>query len=93
MEHDDIVRSLWRHKVNTNVSNKKGFGFITGEDQKDVFVHFSGIEMDGYKLLKENQVVDFEVISTAKGTQAVNVKTIQNLNEVKPESTDNSIED
>ena len=66
-------------------SNKKGYGFITGEDQKDVFVHFSGINMDGYKLLKENQVVEFEVISTGKGTQAVNVTTIVNLNEDKAE--------
>ena len=73
-------------------SAKKGYGFITGEDQKDVFVHFSGINQEGYKLLKENQVVEFEVISTGKGTQAVNISVIQNLNEVKPETTDTSVE-
>jgi len=67
-------------------SAKKGYGFVTGEDKKDVFVHFSGIEMEGYKLLKENQVVEFELITTAKGTQAVNVKPLINLTEVKAKS-------
>ena len=73
MKTDDIVRSLWRHKANTNVNNKKGFGFITAADGKDVFVHFSGITMDGYKTLKEGQEVEFEVTKGTKGDQAVNV--------------------
>jgi cold shock protein len=72
---------------------KKGYGFITGEDNKDVFVHFSGIVMDGYKLLKENQAVEFEVVTTGKGSQAINVKPLVNLNEVKPELNKTSISD
>lgn len=51
----------------------KGFGFIERGENEDVFVHFSGIVSDGYKSLKEGQLVEFEVEVTAKGLQAVNV--------------------
>jgi CspA family cold shock protein len=54
--------------------SKKGFGFIEGEDGKDVFVHYSAIAMDGFKNLEENQEVVFEVAQGAKGPQAENVK-------------------
>src|SRR5687767_14161229 len=54
--------------------NEKGYGFITGEDGQDVFVHFSAIEMDGYKTLEEGQKVTFEVTQGPKGLQAANVK-------------------
>ena len=53
---------------------EKGFGFIEGEDAKDVFVHFSAITMDGYKTLDEGVAVEFDVIEGAKGPQAVDVK-------------------
>lgn len=53
---------------------EKGFGFIEGEDGKDVFVHFSAITMDGYKTLDEGVAVVFDVIEGAKGPQAVDVK-------------------
>ena len=53
---------------------QKGFGFIEGEDGKDVFVHFSAITMDGYKTLDEGVAVEFDVIEGAKGPQAVDVK-------------------
>ena len=53
---------------------EKGFGFIEGEDGKDVFVHFSAITMDGYKTLDEGVTVEFDVIEGAKGPQAVDVK-------------------
>ena len=53
---------------------EKGFGFIEGEDGKDVFVHFSAITMDGYKTLDEGVAVEFDVIEGAKGPQAVEVK-------------------
>ena len=53
---------------------EKGFGFIEGEDGKDVFVHFSAITMDGYKTLDEGVAVEFDVIEGAKGPQAVDVK-------------------
>jgi len=54
-------------------SNQKGYGFITPEDGKDVFVHFSVIQGDGYKSLEEGQDVEFEVEQGPKGEQAINV--------------------
>ena len=55
---------------------QKGFGFICAEDGKDVFVHFSGLLVDGYKTIDEGADVEFEVVDGAKGPQAVNVKKI-----------------
>jgi cold shock protein len=52
---------------------EKGFGFITGEDGKDVFAHFSQINSDGYKSLQEGQEVSFDVVQGAKGPQAENI--------------------
>ncbi len=54
-------------------SNQKGYGFITPESGKDVFVHFSAIQGDGYKMLEEGQDVEFEIIEGPKGEQAANV--------------------
>ncbi|MGB3238083.1 MAG: cold-shock protein [Geitlerinemataceae cyanobacterium] len=55
----------------------KGFGFITPDDgSKDVFVHFSAIATDGFKVLEEGQAVTFEVQSGAKGLSAVNVSAL-----------------
>ena len=51
----------------------KGFGFIETEDGQDVFVHFSAIDMDGYKTLDEGMEVQFEVTDGDKGPQASNV--------------------
>ncbi len=55
-------------------NSEKGYGFIESEDGTDVFVHFSAIEMDGYKTLEEGAEVTFEVSEGAKGPQASNVK-------------------
>jgi cold shock protein len=52
---------------------EKGFGFIERDGQNDVFVHFSAINMDGYKTLEEGAEVMFEVVEGAKGPQASNV--------------------
>ncbi|HQI78678.1 MAG TPA: cold-shock protein, partial [Petrotogaceae bacterium] len=46
---------------------KKGYGFVTGDDGKDVFIHFSAIKIDGYKKLEENQKVEFDVVDGQKG--------------------------
>lgn len=52
---------------------EKGFGFISVEGEKDVFVHFSAIQSEGYKSLEEGQNVEFDVVEGAKGPQAANV--------------------
>ena len=52
---------------------KKGFGFISDEEGNDVFVHFSALQMDGFKVLDEGDEVEFEVIDGEKGHQASNV--------------------
>lgn len=57
--------------------SKKGYGFITAEDGKEIFVHFSGIVKEGFKSLNEGQSVTFEVASGAKGEQAVNVTVVE----------------
>jgi len=54
-------------------SAEKGYGFIEIENEDDVFVHFSGIEGEGYKSLDEGQQVEFEVIEGNRGPQAANV--------------------
>jgi cold shock protein len=51
----------------------KGYGFIQRQSGEDVFVHFSAIQMDGYKSLNEGQLVEFEVKQGPKGLQAENV--------------------
>ena len=52
---------------------KKGFGFISDETGKDVFVHYSGLQMDGFKVLDEGEEVEFDVVNGEKGPQASNV--------------------
>lgn len=56
--------------------SKKGYGFITEESGKEIFVHFSGIAAEGFKSLNEGQLVEFEIGNGAKGEQAVNVTVI-----------------
>lgn len=54
-------------------NDAKGYGFIEQESGEDVFVHFSAIQMDGFKTLAEGQVVEFEIQSGNKGLHAANV--------------------
>jgi len=58
-------------------SNQKGYGFVTTDEGKDVFVHFSAVEAEGYKTLEEGQKVEFEVTQGPKGEQATNVKKVE----------------
>lgn len=55
-------------------NNKKGYGFITGENNKDIFVHFSAIQQEGYKSLNTGEQVEYELVKSDKGDQAQNVK-------------------
>jgi len=58
-------------------NDQKGYGFITPEDgSKDLFVHHSAIQMDGFKTLAENQAVEFEVENSDKGPRAANVRPV-----------------
>jgi CspA family cold shock protein len=54
-------------------SAEKGYGFIEREDGKDVFVHFSAIQEEGFKTLTEGQLVEFDIVEGARGPQAANV--------------------
>jgi len=59
-------------------NNKKGYGFIQKDsDGKDIFIHYSAITMEGYKTLKTNDSVEFEVVEGEKGPQAANVTLTQ----------------
>ena len=57
-------------------NEEKGFGFITAEDGKEVFAHFSEIQKDGFKALEEGQEVEFDVVDGQKGLQAENIVII-----------------
>ncbi|MBQ3020804.1 MAG: cold shock domain-containing protein [Bacilli bacterium] len=54
-------------------NNEKGYGFIEYNDLEDIFVHYSAIRKEGYKTLKEGDIVDFKLIETGKGLQAIDV--------------------
>lgn len=53
--------------------DRKGYGFIARDGEKDIFVHFSAIQGDGFKTLSEGEEVEFEVVNGPKGEQATNV--------------------
>ena len=57
-------------------NNQKGYGFISDEEGNDIFVHYSGVKMEGYKSLEEDIEVEFDVVQGTKGPQATNVVKI-----------------
>lgn len=59
-------------------NNEKGYGFIEGDADEDIFVHYSAIKQEGYKSLSEGQIVEYELLETEKGLQAINVKEVSN---------------
>ena len=60
-------------------NNEKGYGFIEYTDKEDIFVHYSAIKQDGYKTLEEGQIVEFKLLETAKGLQALDVVVTSEL--------------
>ncbi|MBQ1822904.1 MAG: cold shock domain-containing protein [Lachnospiraceae bacterium] len=58
-------------------NNQKGYGFISDQDGNDVFVHYSGLNMEGFKTLEEGAKVEFDVTDGQKGPQAVNVTVVK----------------
>ena len=58
-------------------NNVKGYGFIECNDLEDIFVHYSAIRCDGYKTLNEGDIVDFKLVETTKGLQAIDVMSNQ----------------
>lgn len=58
-------------------NNEKGYGFIEYNDLEDIFVHYSAIKKEGYKTLKEGDIVDFKLIETGKGLQAIDVVEVE----------------
>ncbi len=58
-------------------NNEKGYGFIEFTDKEDIFVHYSAINQEGYKTLQEGQYVEFNLLETSKGYQALNVTVVK----------------
>ena len=54
-------------------NNQKGYGFIQDESGKDIFVHYTGLNMSGFKSLEEGNEVEFDIVQGEKGPQASNV--------------------
>ncbi len=64
-------------------NNEKGYGFIEFKEDEDIFVHYSAIEAEGYKTLSEGQLVEFKLVETSKGFQAINVKLVKEATTAK----------
>ena len=58
-------------------NNQKGYGFISDAEGNDIFVHYTGLNMEGYKSLEEGAAVEYEVVEGAKGPQAANVTVVR----------------
>ena len=61
-------------------NDSKGFGFIERDGGKDVFVHYTAIQGEGFKTLPEGAAVEFELLETDRGPQAANVQVLKNTN-------------
>ena len=61
-------------------NNEKGYGFINGSVDEDIFVHYTAIKQEGYRTLSEGQAVEFNLVKTDKGLQAIDVKPTEEKN-------------
>ena len=75
-----LIRITWRNegvlRVHGKVKwfdNQRGYGFILNEDGEEIVVHYSRLDMEGFKYLEEGQIVEFDVMNTPKGKEAINV--------------------
>jgi len=60
-------------------NNRKGWGFISRDEEEDIFVHYTGIQGDGYRTLAEGQQVEYSMDETDKGLQAVDVVVLETV--------------
>lgn len=67
---------MWKGTVKW-FNNQKGYGFIQDENGKDIFVHYTGLDMEGFKSLEEGNRVEFDIVDGVKGPQAAHVVKIQ----------------
>ena len=63
-------------------NNEKGYGFIEYKNNEDIFVHYSAINQDGYKSVSEGQFVEFNLVETPKGYQALDVVVVKQTTNV-----------
>ena len=63
-------------------NNEKGYGFIEYKENEDIFVHYSAISQNGYKTLSEEQYVEFNLVETPKGYQALDVVVIKEVSTI-----------
>ena len=70
------VKGMTKGKVRW-FNSEKGFGFIDRGDGKDIFVHYSQIQLEGYKTLLEGEDVEFDLLETERGLQAKNVTKVK----------------
>lgn len=82
-EKEKLYQKILKQKENNKMTgkvkwfnSKKGYGFIANENGEDIFVHYSGINMDGYKTLADGANVTYELVETERGVAATNVVAI-----------------
>jgi len=63
---------------------KKGYGFILGDNDQDVFVHYTSIQGDGFRALKDGETVEYELVESDKGLQAKNVSHASDVSDEEP---------